>query len=159
MAISPNDDFTAGQVLTATECNQFPRGVMARATSQTTYLLTTSATAQATGMSLTFTAVANRYYKITYYEPQGQTPTVIGNTQTYLRQTSASGTVIGNNVFTNEIAASAQDEMIIIRTTTFSAGSVTLVGTANVTSTSGAPQLIRDATREALLLVEDIGPA
>jgi hypothetical protein len=42
MAISPNDDFTAGQVLTATECNQFPRGVMARATSTTSYTMTTS---------------------------------------------------------------------------------------------------------------------
>lgn len=159
MAINPNTDFSSGAVLTAAQQNRFPRGVMARATSQTTYVLTTLPTAQATGMSLTFTAVANRYYKITYYEPQAQTPNVIGNTQTYLRQTSATGTVIGNNVFTNETAVSTQDEMIIIRTTTFSAGSVTLVGTASVTSTSGTPQLIRDSTREAFLLVEDIGPA
>ena len=159
MAINPNTDFSSGAVLTAAQQNRFPRGVMARATSQTTYVLTTSATAQATGMSLTFTAVANRYYKITYYEPQGQTPNVIGNTQTYLRQTRATGTVIGNNVFTNETAVGTQDEMIIIKTATFSAGSVTLVGTANVTSTSGSPQLIRDATREAFILVEDIGPA
>ena len=49
--------------------------------------------------------------------------------------------------------------MIIIKTATFASGSVTLVGTASTTSTSGGPQLIRDATREALLLVEDIGAA
>ena len=159
MAINPNTDFSSGAVLTAAQQNRFPRGVMARATSQTTYVLTTSATAQATGMSLTFTAVANRYYKITYYEPQGQTPGVLGNTQTYLRQTSATGTVIGNNVLTNETATQSQDEMIIIKTATFSAGSVTLVGTAGTSNTTGTPQLIRDSTREALLLVEDIGPA
>ena len=51
MAISPNDDFTAGQVLTATECNQFPRGVMAYAQSTADYTLTTSDVI-ATGMTL-----------------------------------------------------------------------------------------------------------
>ena len=71
MAISPNDDFTAGQILTAQECNQFPRGVMALATSTTSYTLTTSEVI-ATGMTVTFTAVANRYYRITWFEPQAQ---------------------------------------------------------------------------------------
>jgi hypothetical protein len=60
MAISPNDDFTAGQVLTATECNQFPRGVMALATSTTNYMLTTTSTVNATGMTVTFTAVVRQ---------------------------------------------------------------------------------------------------
>jgi hypothetical protein len=137
--------------------SSLPRGIVARATSQTNYTLTTSNTVLVTGMTVTFTAVANRYYKITYYEPQAQTANIVSNTQTFLRQTSVTGTVLGNNVFTNETAASAQDEMIIIKTATFSAGSVTLVGTASVTSTSGGPLLVRDATREALLLVEDIG--
>ena len=159
MAINPNTDFSSGAVLTAAQQNRFPRGVMARATSQTSYTLTTSSTVLVTGMTVTFTAVANRYYKITYYEPQGQTPSVLGNTQTFLKQTSVTGTVLGNNVLTNETAVSDQDEMIIIKTATFSAGSVTLVGTASVSSTAGTPLLIRDATREALLLVEDIGPA
>ena len=151
-SLAVTGDITRGGV-------SLPRGIVARATSQTTYVLTTSPTAQATGMSVTFTAVANRYYKITYYEPQGQTPSVVGYSQTFLRQTSSTGTVLGNNVFTNETAAGTQDEMIIIKTATFASGSVTLVGTASTTSTSGGPQLIRDATREALLLVEDIGAA
>jgi len=76
MAISPNDNFTAGQVLTATECNQFPRGVMAYAESTADYTLTTSDVI-ATGMTVTFTAVANRYYRITYYKPQVKTPSAV----------------------------------------------------------------------------------
>ena len=159
MAINPNTDFSSGAVLTAAQQNRFPRGVMARAVSTTSYTLTTSSTVLVTGITVTFTAVANRYYKITWYEPQGQTPNVLGNTQTFLKQTSVTGTVLGNNVLTNETATTDQDEMIIIKTATFTAGSVTLVGTASCSSTSGAPALVRDATREALLLVEDIGPA
>jgi hypothetical protein len=159
MAINPNTDFSSGAVYTADQANRFPRGVMARAVSTTNYTLTTSSTVLVTGMTVTFTAVANRFYKITYYEPQGQTPNVLGNTQTFLKQTNVTGTVLGNNVLTNETATQDQDEMIIIKTATFSAGSVTLVGTASTSNTSGAPSLIRDATREALLLVEDIGPA
>jgi hypothetical protein len=160
MAIAPNTTFINGNTLTDTELNAFPRGVMARATSQTNYTLTTSGTAAiATGMTVTFTAVANRYYKITYYEPQTQTPSVVGNTQTFLKESSAAGTVIGNAVFTNETANSIQIPLTIMSTKTFTAGTVTLVGTASVTSTSGTPLLIRDATREALLLVEDIGGA
>lgn len=148
-SLAVTNDITRGGV-------SLPRGIVARATSQSTYTLTTTIT-QATGMSVTFTAAANRYYKITYYEPQGQTPNVLGNTQTYLRLTNASGTGYGNSVLTNETAIVDQAQMIIIKTATFSAGSVTLVGCANTTSTSGTPSLIRDSTREALLLVEDIG--
>jgi hypothetical protein len=160
MAISPNDDFTAGQVLTATECNQFPRGVMALATSQTTYTLPLNPSlAIATGMTVTFTAVANRYYKITYYEPQIQTPSVLGNSQAYLKQSTFSGTVLGNGVVVNETATQDQAGVMICKTMTFTAGTVTLVGTGGTSSLTGAPTFIRDATREALLLVEDIGPA
>jgi hypothetical protein len=67
MAISPNDDFTAGQVLTATECNQFPRGVMAYAQSTTSDTTITAEETQIT--STAFLPVLNRYYRVTYFEP------------------------------------------------------------------------------------------
>jgi hypothetical protein len=158
MAINPNTDFSSGAVLTAAQQNRFPRGVMALATSTTSYTLTTSEVI-ATGMTVTFTAVANRYYRITYYEPQAQTASFASNTQLTLRQTNASGTVLQNTVFTNETNATDQSGMTVIRTMTFSAGSITVVGTAKVSLTTGTPQLIRDSTRQAQLLVEDIGPA
>ena len=158
MAINPNTDFSSGAVLTAAQQNRFPRGVMALATSTTSYTLTTSEVI-ATGMTVTFTAVANRYYKITYFEPQAQTGTAASNTQLTLRQTNASGTVLQNTIFQNESAALDQQGVSCIRTLTFSAGSITVVGTAKCNSTTGAPQLIRDSNRQAQLLVEDIGPA
>ena len=158
MAINPNTDFSSGAVLTAAQQNRFPRGVMALATSTTSYTLTTVEVI-ATGMTVTFTAVANRYYKITYYEPQAQTASFASNTQLTLRQTNASGTVLQNTVFTNETNSTDQSGMTVIRTMTFSAGSITVVGTAKVSLTTGGPQLIRDSTRQAQLLIEDIGPA
>ena len=158
MAINPNTDFTSGAVLTADQMNRLPRGVMARAVSSTDYTLTTTLV-QATGMSVTFTAVANRYYLVTYYEPQAQTPSVIGNTTIELRQTNATGTQLAQTVLTNETNATDQGSLLILKTITFTAGSVTLVGCAKTSSTTGAPLLIRATARDALLLVEDIGPA
>jgi len=158
MAINPNTDFTAGNILTADQQNRFPRGVMARAVSSTDYTLTTSSVI-ATGMTVTFTAVANRYYKITYYEPQAQTPSAIGSTVIELRQTNAAGTLLAQTTLTNETAAVQQSSMEIFKTSTFSAGSITLVGCAKVSATTGAPILVRNTSRDALLLVEDIGPA
>jgi len=158
MAINPNTDFSSGAVLTADQQNRFPRGVMALATSTTSYTLTTSEVI-ATGMSVTFTAVANRYYRITYFEPQAQTASFASNTSLTLRQTNASGTVLQNTVFQNESNATDQSGMTVIRTMTFTAGSITVVGTAKCSLTTGTPQLIRDSTRQAQLLIEDIGPA
>jgi len=158
MAINPNTDFSSGAVLTADQQNRFPRGVMALATSTTSYTLTTSEVI-ATGMSVSFTAVANRYYRITYFEPQAQTASFASNTSLTLRQTNASGTVLQNTVFQNESNATDQSGMTVIRTMTFTAGSITVVGTAKCSLTTGTPQLIRDSTRQAQLLIEDIGPA
>lgn len=64
MAVSPNTDFTSGQILTAAQQNNFPRGVMNYAISTANVAVTT--VADVTGMSLTFTAVANRLYRATF---------------------------------------------------------------------------------------------
>jgi hypothetical protein len=61
MAISPNDVFTSGQILTATECNQFPFGIMAITTSTGN----TVTSGVLTSLNTSFTALANRNYKLT----------------------------------------------------------------------------------------------
>jgi hypothetical protein len=158
MAINPNTDFTSGAVLTAAQQNRFPRGVMALATSSTSYVLTTTLTAT-TGMSVTFTAVANRYYKITYYEPQAQTPSAASTyTELDIRLTNAAGASQGTSlIFTP--SSLIQSGVTVLATKTFSAGSVTLVGCALTSSLTGAPSLIRSSPRASIFLVEDIGPA
>ncbi len=161
MAIAPNDTFTSGQILTAAECNAFPFGVVARAVSSTDYTLTTSA-AIATGMTVTFTAIANRYYKITYMEPQCQTSSVANSdTNTQIRVTNAAGTLLNQGFVRTEGSGQDTGTITLVSTSTFTAGSVTIVGCAKTSSTTSAPVLGRGAAAAgpALLLVEDIGPA
>jgi hypothetical protein len=160
MAITPNTNFVDATALTATQLNNFPRGIMAKATSTTTYNLTTSA-AIATGMTVTFTAVANRNYRVTYYEPQTQTATGLGSfTLQDIRLNNAAGTQLQFGIFQSTAANSGQNgSMSVIYVGTFTAGSVTLVGCGSCTSTNGTPGFARSATNPAQLTVEDIGTA
>jgi hypothetical protein len=160
MAISPNDNFTAGQVLTATECNQFPRGVMQYASSTADYTLTTDDVI-ATGMSVTWSAVANRYYRITYYEPQVQTPSAVSAlVNLSIKDTNAAGATIQYGRLQTSAALMMTGNVSVIAVVTYgTAVTKTLVGTASVNVTTGAPTLQRDATFPAFMLVEDIGPA
>jgi hypothetical protein len=64
MAITTNDTFTSGQILTAQECNNLPFGVVASVTSNAGNLtINTGALQDVAGTSLTFTAIAGRTYK------------------------------------------------------------------------------------------------
>ena len=149
MAISPNDTFTSGQVLTAQECNQFPFGVVAfgQATANDTF---TSEETEITASA--FTAIANRYYRITYVEPilyaaqNGVLAMRIKNGATELQKTY----VIAN--------ASYEGNGLSFVVKTFTAGSVTITATlAVIVGTNGTAQ--RSATNPGQLIVEDIGPA
>jgi hypothetical protein len=150
MAINPNTDFSSGAVLTAAQQNRFPRGVMAynQLTSNSAGFTTTAQ--QITGSA--FTAVANRYYRITYYEPSIVNTTTsdcilsIRNGSTQLQ----AAIINVNNSFSNAGVC----QLI----TTFSAGSVTL-NTALRSPSSGTGTAGRGADRIAFLLVEDIGPS
>lgn len=63
MAISPNDAFSSGQVLTAQECNNFPFGVVGLVQKVSGNFTVTTTISDVTGMSVAFTALANRLYK------------------------------------------------------------------------------------------------
>ena len=159
MAITTNDLFTAGQVLTATECNNFPRGVMAFASSPTTYTLTATDT-QTTGMTVTFTAAAGRNYKITYYEPNAEGPSAaLGTTSIRLHVTNTAGTLLQQGLYMNPNLNKNIATLNIVWVGTLTAGSTTIIGSALVSVTTGTPLLNRAATTPAFLIVEDIGTA
>ena len=157
MAISPNDDFTAGQVLTATECNNFPRGIVAYTASTTTDATITVEEIEITSSS--FTAVANRYYKITYYEPQLNTPAAISAfVQQRIRTgTTLAGTQLGQGFLQTPVAVSIAGAICLVVVTTFSAGSQQVIGT--LTANGGTASAARSSVGPAFIMVEDIGPA
>ena len=159
MAINPNTNFTAGQVLTAAEQNRFPRGIVGQATSTTANTnITTTETVQMTAS--TFTAVANRYYRITYYEPFALPAAGIPNfIACKIRLTNASGTVFasGFNQADTNTSPAVGASITVVTIQTLTAGSTVIVATAVVSG--GIGTCSRSATEPALLLVEDIGPA
>jgi hypothetical protein len=66
MAITPNTDFSPGQVFTAGQADRFPRGVMGLQTLTTAYDTTSPHTTfQNNGMTLTITEELGRIYRIT----------------------------------------------------------------------------------------------
>jgi hypothetical protein len=159
MAIAPNTTFVSGAILTAAQQNAFGFGVCALATSTANYTLTV-APAQATGMTLSFTAIANRNYKITYYEPQVSTSSVSGGFVTAtIRPTSAATASIQSAIIQTVAAGAMNGTFCVTYIGTFTAGSTTIVGCLSSSSITGAPLATRSATAPAFLLVEDIGPA
>ena len=155
---TPNDNFSAGQVLTAEEMNLLPRGVMAQATSGTSYTLTLTETIT-TGMTVTFDAVAGRLYKITYYEPAVFSPSVIsGQTTLGIRLTNAAGTLFQRGYVRTSAATPIVGSVGVMDLYVPAAdASVTIVGTSFASSLTGAPTIDRSVLSLALICVEDIG--
>ena len=156
MAINPNTDFSSGAILTAAQQNRFPRGVMARNEVTTSDLTITTEEIQITGSS--FTAVANRYYRITYYEPQIGLPATAGVfVIARIRLTNLAGTQLQLGIVQNAPATAINYSQPTVWVGTLTAGSTVIVGT--LSCSSGTATATRSATIPAQLTVEDIGPA
>jgi hypothetical protein len=156
MAINPNTDFSSGAILTAAQQNRFPRGVMARNEVTTTDSTITTEEIQITGSS--FTAVANRYYRITYYEPQIGLPATAGVFSiARIRLTNLAGTQLQLGIVQNAPATSTNYSQPTVWVGTLTAGSTVIVG--SLACSSGTATATRSATAPAQLTVEDIGPA
>ena len=155
MAINPNTDFTAGQVLTSSQANRFPRGVVAFAENITPSGVVAVETLTATTAS--FTAVANRYYRISYIEPIMQyfsgTVNAVG---LRLRLTNITGTIL--QLAEIKMQSTTPASGIVQVTTTLTAGSTVIVGTFAPFG-GGSSNNFRSSTARAQVLVEDIGPA
>lgn len=148
MAINPNTNFTAGAVLTADQQNRFPRGVMAL-TARTTNVNFGSET---TIVSATFTAVASRNYKITWFEPKVSNSGTNGYSVCTIKNNTT--TIWTANLQQAVALAGYIGEFVYIGT--FSAGSVTINCTMISTNTGTAGA---SATERGFLCIEDIGPA
>jgi len=151
MAINPNTDFTAGAILTAEQQNRFPRGIMAYNQVTVNKTGVTVEEVRITGSS--FTAVANRYYKVTYFEPNP-----LGGTGFFtfrIRSTNLAGTQLQSSFQT--AGSGIERTGIAVWVGTLSAGATNFVGTVAMSAGSGT--VASGAIFPAFLMVEDIGPA
>jgi len=154
MAINPNTDFSSGAVLTAAQQNRFPRGIVAFIESTSVDSYSTTETVKLT--ATTFTAVANRYYRLTYYEPNTQLPSGTSTFMTQrIRLTNAAGTLLAFGQGQSQSATQTTQTSFCQTVVTLSAGSTVIVGTMQ--SSSGTPALFR--SNRAFVLVEDLGPS
>jgi hypothetical protein len=154
MAINPNTDFTAGQVLTAAQQNRFPRGVMGYAVSTANHALTTS-TSDVTGMSLTFTGVANRLYVASFTSLIS-----IGNSLAIAYAILADGS---NNPIVEYSVTSPTAGGVMTLTFeypfTVTAGSVTRKIRAGVTAGTGTLVGVPANQRAYSFIIRDLGPS
>ena len=152
MAVSPNTDFTTGQVLTASQQNNFPRGVMgyAKSTADSTTISTTQA--DVSGMSVTFTAVANRLYRATFecfYS-------VSSASQNQFFITDGSNNMV-DQIYTNSNLNFVSITLVYIFTTT--AGSKTYKVRAETSAGTMTIYGATGANRSYSFVIEDLGPA
>lgn len=115
--------------------------------------ITTSEEIQITQTS--FTAVANRRYRIMYVEPNLNHASDVNMTMR-IRLTNVTGAVQGATyIFLR--AGNFSSTGVLVTYATFSAGSTTLVATLQSGSGTGAAN--RDSTFKAWISTEDVGPA
>ena len=140
---------------TNTTTKSMPRGIIDYKTTSTTPVSITSEAIQLTSSS--FTAVANRIYRITYYEPQITTPATSGAFFTAnIRLTNVAGTKLNGSIAQNTAtAASVNYSTYTTWTGTLTAGSTVIVAT--LASGSGTCTVTRTATTIGILTIEDLG--
>lgn len=149
MAITPNNAFVAGQVLTAQEQNNFPRGVVAL-TSNTTTTITSNILV---GLNTTYTFEAGRTYKIS---TAGQWTIVTSGS--IILEILVDGTVV-QRYFDSRFAAFGAN---FLNANGFWVGSVAAGSKqvqVKITVVSGTAGNSATATSPNQLVIEDIGTA
>jgi len=152
MAVSPNTNFTSGQILTATQANNWPRGVMGYYVSTANSAIG-AATADITGTSITFTAEANRLYRALFTCDYSVTN---AGALAGFYMTDGSNNIIqniANTTSTNSGFAQITVQFLF----TASAGSVTRKMRTDVSAGTGT---IRGTSGQVYMFsIEDMGPA
>jgi hypothetical protein len=147
--VNPNTDFTTGQVLTADAANRWPRGVVSIVQNASGTVTLPAATVTTLLTAPVFTAVANRYYRITWQEPE-----INAGTGTMAMQFKNGATVLMTKTYSGSPPYVAG---IVTFTTTFAAGSVTITAVASPTTAGSAYR--GSGGYIATMVIEDIGPA
>jgi len=147
--------FTAGDVLSAANMNALPGGVKARAVITAPQGGITTVT-DITGLTVTWTAVANRLYRISAYS------LILGNVvddEAYMDITDGSNAVQQRASDSLGGTAPTARAFAPVVTQTGLSGSVTRKIRVTRQAGSGAVQVAADGVHPAWIMVEDLGLA
>ena len=149
MAITPNTTFVSGAILTAAQQNNFPRGLMGYVSKSDANFGPFTAETDITGMSITFTGVANRLYRLS------TGIVAIKNTSAgwiFITAKDGSNAIIGQNGATQVAGGYVNLGGTYVFTAT---GSTTIRLTAQAENASGTVQA--GAAIRCTMTIEDIG--
>jgi hypothetical protein len=157
MAIAPNTNpFVSGAILTAAQMTALPMGIYSFVEKTTT---TTSVSTEAVILTLpSFTAVANRYYRVTAYFPYIETT---GGGASFIEAKIRKGTTTGGTQVQTGVvyvtATTAHDTSLTVTWIgTLTAGAQQLVATIQ---SSASVNVLGNAVYPAQMTIEDIGGA
>ena len=151
-----NTDFVAGNILTAAQQNNFPRGLVSATSVTASSPNFTSETLRVTSPS--FTAVANRKYRITYFEPSLQFVSgTVNNVGMIIRITSIAGAIQTFGEIKIQSSNNNTGTVSIVKELT--AGATVMVGTVIANGTSPVAIASSSASSVTQLIIEDIGSA
>jgi len=152
MAVSPNTAFTSGQILTAAQQNNFPRGLMGYVVRTAGNVVVGTSIADVTGASIAFTAVASRGYLVTFNATVGKT-----SSNGYLDLSITDGS---NNLLSNTLVSIPNGDFDNVNfsflVTTLTAGAQTIKMRA-LTSTAGMT-IYGSAGNPYSFTVQDVSP-
>ncbi len=153
MAITSNNTFVAGEVLTAAECNNFPFGVVGAVQSVAGNITITTTATDVSGMSITFTAIAGRTYKFNV-----QASATSGTTQQFieLQITNAANAKFAG-VYAGLTAGEYANLSFSNYITGVAAGSITFKMRVSCQTSTGT--LLRSGSDYLSFWIEDIGTA
>jgi hypothetical protein len=132
----------------------YPRGIVALvASTSIAFGLGSAQTVTLTTPS--FTAVANRYYRLTYHEPRYFASSTGLQLTHRIRLTNTSGAIYGSS--SEKTEQFIYQAATVTGVTTLSAGATVLVATIQLSA--GTASYDRNGDFKAFLMVEDIGKA
>lgn len=150
MAITPASFPTSGTVLTATQYNYLPRGVVAQA-SNTASTTGVSAVADVTGLSVTWTATSTRMYRVTAFMGAIQQSTSTGIVTSFITDGSNSAKQQANV----QLTATEFGHISLGLIETSLSGSVTRK--IRIQTSAGTVAALYNAAYPSYILVEDLG--
>ena len=150
--MATNTTFVSGAVLTAAQMNALPWGTVGKVT-RSTGDVTINTLADITGMTLTFTAVANRVYKATWLVNGNKNAASRDSTNVYF--TTGANAIVGNISLITMGSTNVGLNFSASCYFTVAAGSVTYK--LRGFSSSGDLVINANATVPCFLIIEDVG--